>query len=248
MLLGGMAEAGGGRLHDAEHAAEISEVVLGELMEGRAALLERTTLRFAVPANVRAELIGGWSHTVLPGAVELLIGTLLPEVAVRAVLRLHCPAGEPGTAILLGASARGALPDGGATLEAHPVEAGLTLAHGRENNACPRDIEVSLAALTAWQADVLRKALTMNRKGDRAGAKHYLEREIRWMERYARGLPNADPLLAELVLLQRRAEAGFDPRLRKELYMASAGRAFAKFDHRSARRMSLSERLRGERC
>ena len=43
-LLGAMAEAGGGRLHDAEHASEIGEVVLGELREGRGAALERVRL------------------------------------------------------------------------------------------------------------------------------------------------------------------------------------------------------------
>src|SRR3954471_25033414 len=50
-LLGAMAEAGGGRLHDAGEAHEIGEVVLGELREGRDALLERATLRLTVPAT-----------------------------------------------------------------------------------------------------------------------------------------------------------------------------------------------------
>ena len=39
-------------------------------------------------------------------------------------------------------------------------------------------------------------------------------------------------------------EEEFDPRLRKDLYAAASMRAFAKEDHRSASRASLSERLR----
>lgn len=243
-LLGGMAEAGGGRLHDAEHATEISEVVLGELLEGRAALLERTTLRFTVPANLRAEVVGGWAHTVLPGAIEVLVGMMLPDVPVRVVFRLHCPAGAAGTTMVVGASARGTAPGGDATVEAGPVEAVLVLARGAENSAQPRDIPRSVAALTAWQADVLRRTVAMNREGDRRGGKHFLEREIRWIERYARGLPDAEPLLAELVLLLRRAEEEFDPRLRKELYLEASGRTFSKAEHRSAPRMRLADRLR----
>ncbi len=243
LLLGGMAEAGGGRLHDAEHAAEISEVVLGELLEGRTALLERTTLRFSVPANLRAEIVGGWSHTVLPGTIEVLVGTILPDVPARIVFRLHCPAGAPGATILLGAAARGMAPDGEATIAADPVEAMLTLARGHHNNTQPRDIPRSVAAFAAWQAEVLRRAVTLNRDGERRGARHFLEREIRWMERYARGLPGAEPLLAELVLLLRRAEEEFDPRLRKEIFLASSARSFNLAEHRSEPRMGLAERL-----
>ncbi|WP_198370412.1 vWA domain-containing protein [Roseomonas rosulenta] len=245
-LLGAMAEAGGGRLHDAEIPREIGEVVLGELLEGRAALLERTTLRIAVPANLRAEVVGAWSHTVLPGAIDVLVGALLPDSPRRVVIRLHCPAGAPGTTVLLGASAGGALPDGSGLIEAEPVEAELRLAHGHDNTAQERDIERSLAAFTAWQAEAMRRAVGLNREGDRRGAKHFLERELRWLERYARGLPGAEPLLAELVLLLRRAEEDLDPRLRKELYAASMMRARHEKDLRSAPRAPLADMLRRE--
>jgi Ca-activated chloride channel family protein len=243
-LLGAMAEAGGGRLHDAERPREIGEVVLGELLEGRAALVERATLRFAVPANVRAEIVGAWAHTVLPGSVEVLVGSLLPDVPRRVVLRLFCPSGRPGTTVLLGAAAGGALPDGSGVVEAGPVEAELRLALGADNNAQERDADRSLAVLQAWQADVMRRAVGLNREGDRRGAKHFLEKELRWLERYARGLPGAEPLLAELVLLLRRAEEELDPRLRKELYAMSTNRMRGQSDYRSAPRASVAEMLR----
>jgi Ca-activated chloride channel family protein len=243
-LLGAMAEAGGGRLHDAERPREIGEVVLGELLEGRAALVERATLRFAIPANVRAEIVGAWAQTVLPGAVEVMVGALLPDVPRRVVLRLFCPGGRPGTTVLLGAAAGGALPDGSGVVEARPVEAELRLAVGADNTAQERDVDRSIAVLQAWQADVMRRAVGLNREGDRRGAKHFLEKELRWLERYARGLPGAEPLLAELVLLRRRVEEELDPRLRKELYAASTYRMRAELDYRSAPRMSLAEMLR----
>lgn len=245
-LLGGMAEAGGGRLHDAEQPHEIGEVVLGDLLEGRSALLERTTLRITVPANIRAEVVGSWAHTVLPGTIEVMAGMLLPDRPKRVVIRLHCPAGAAGTTVLLGASAGGALPDGSGLVEAEPVEAEVRLAQAHENNAQERDIERSLAAFAAWQADAMRRAVGLNREGDWRGAKHYLERELRWLENYARGLPGAEPLLAELVLLLRRAEEDLSPRLRKELHAASVMRSRSENDLRSAERVSIGDMLRRE--
>lgn len=243
-VLGGMAEAGGGRLHDAEHAREIAEVVLGELMEGRSALLERTTLRIAVPAGLRAELVGPWTHTAVPGGLEVLVGTLLPEVPVRIVVRLHAPAGEAGATFRIGATAEGSLPDGAGTVAAAPADCALTLARSAENNAQARDEARAVAVMTAWQSQAIRQALAMNRDADRRGAKHYLERELRFLERYARGLPGAEGILAELVLLLRRAEEELDPRLRKELYATTVLRSFSRADHRSAPRAPLADLLR----
>ena len=246
LLLGGMAEAGGGRLHDAEHAAEIAEVVLGELLEGRTALLQRTALRFSVPANLRAEVVGGWSHTVLPGVIDVQVGALLPDTQTRVVFRLHCPELPPGSTLLLGAMARGTVPDGSGDMAAGPVETELGFGLATGNNAQPRDLDRSMAALQAWQAETLRRTMTLNRNGDRRGAKHYLERELRYMQRYAMGMAEAEPLLAELVLLLRRVDREIEPRLRKEIYNTTSRRAFYKGDLRSAARASLADRLRDD--
>ncbi|TCZ54238.1 VWA domain-containing protein [Roseicella aquatilis] len=246
-LLGAMAEAGGGRLHDAGQAHEIGEVVLGELREGRDALLERATLRLAVPASIRAEVVGAWAQTALPGALEVLVGSLLPGRPKRVVFRLHAPAAAPGTALLLGLAAGGALPDGAGLIEARPAEAELRLATGHENRAQPRDAERSLAALQGWQAEVLRRAVRMNRDGDRRAARHYLERELRWMQRHARGLEGAEPLLAELVLVLRRVGEDWDERVRKEVYAASNQRARGEADLRAAAPPSIAARFGGER-
>lgn len=243
-VLGAMTEAGGGRLHDAEHAEEISEVVLGELLEGRSALLERVALRIVVPANVRAEVVGAWSHTVLPGAIDVMLGTLLPQTPKRVVLRLHCPAGKAGTRIPLAATARGLLPEGTGSVAADPCDVELRLALARANSSQQRDTERSVAAFAAWQADAMRRTVNLNREGDRRGAKHYLSRELRWMEPYARDLPGAEPLLAEMVLLLRRADEEMGERFGKALYLGSTQRMRGESDLRSAPRASVAEVLR----
>jgi Ca-activated chloride channel homolog len=243
-LLGAIAEAGGGNLHDAAQTPEIGEVVLGELQSGRAALLERITLRVTVPANLRGEVVGAWAHAALPGVIEVLVGSLLPEQTKRVVFRLHCPAGAPGSAILLGVSAGGALPDGGAAVEASPMEAELRLARGSENKAQPRDLGRSLAVVQAWQAEALRRAVRMNREGNRRAARHFLDRELRRMEPFARGVPGAEALVAELILVQRRVTEEWDERTRKEVYAASYKLSRSEHDLRSAPRASITERFR----
>jgi Ca-activated chloride channel family protein len=242
-VLGSMAESGGGRLHDAEHTHEIGEVVLGELREGRAALVERATLRVVIPANVRAEVVGAWAHTVLPGAIDVAVGSFLPTTTKRVVLRLHCPSGKARTRFTLSATAHGMLPGGAGTVEADPSEAELRFAVGRDNTAQVRDIERSVAAFRAWQADAMKRTVDLNREGNRRGAKHYLSRELRWMESYARGLPGSEPLIAELVLLMQQADEELDPRLRKELRMGSMGRMLASADLRVMPRASVREML-----
>jgi Ca-activated chloride channel homolog len=238
-LLGAIAEAGGGNLHDAGKAPEIGEVVLGELQAGRAALVERATLRVTVPANLRAEVVGPWANAALPGVIEVMVGSLMPEQTKRVVFRLHCPSGAPGTTILLGISAGGAAPDGGEAIEAE-----LVLVRGAENSSQARDAVRSLSVMQAWQAEALRRAVRMNRDGDGRAARHFLERELRWMEPYARGIPGADILLAELILVQRRVGEEWDERTRKEVYAASHKLSRSERDLRAAPRASLSDRFR----
>lgn len=242
-LLGAMAEAGGGNLHDAGQASEVGEIVLGELQEGRSALVERVTLRVSVPANLRAEVVGAWAHAALPGVVEVMVGRLLPGQTKRVVFRLHCPSGTQGAAILLGVWGSGATPDGSDMIECGPVEAELRLARSAENNAQSRDAGRSLAVVQAWQADALRRAVRMNREGDRRAARHFLERELRWMQSYARGVPGSEMLIADLILVQRRISEEWDERTRKEVYTAANKSSRSEQSLPSAPRLSLSERF-----
>jgi Ca-activated chloride channel homolog len=242
-LLGGMTEAGGGRLHDAEHADEIGEVVIAELLQGRATLLERATLRVMVPSNVRAEVVGNWAHTVLPGAIDVQLGSFLPQTPKQVVLRLHCSSGTEGTSIRFSATARGMKPGGSGSVEAEESDAELRFAGSRENSAQPRDIDRSVVAFRAWQGDAMKRTVDLNRDGDRRAAKHYLTRELRWMEPYARELPGSEPLLAELVVLLQRADEELDARTYKDLRMYSLNRVRGEVDMRSRPRASVREVL-----
>ena len=65
------------------------------------------------------------------------------------------------------------------------------------------------------------------------------------MERYARGVPGAAPLLAELVLVLRRVGEEWDERTRKAVYAASAQRSRHEPDLREAAQPTIAERFGG---
>lgn len=243
-LLGAIAEAGGGNLHDAAEANEIGAVALGELQAGRAALVERVSLRLSVPANVRAEVVGPWAHVAIPGAIEVMAGSIMPERSRKIVFRLHCSSGVPGSSILLGLTAAGTSPEGDALIEATPVEVDLRLARSHENNAQPRDMARSLAVVEAWQADTLKRAVRMNREGERNAASYYIARELRWMEFYARGVPGTETMLGELILVQRRVNEDWTERTRKEMYNTVRKRSRGEAEMSVRRRPTISDQFR----
>ncbi len=242
-LLGVIAAAGGGNLHDAAGGTEVSEVVLGELREGREALLERVTLRLAVPAGLRAEVVGSWATVPVPGGLEVTVGGLQPEQTRRIVVRLHCPAGDVGQSFELGIAAAGQRPDGG-RVAATPVTATLSLAEGTRNNAQPRDLPRTLAVVNAWQSEVLRTAVTLKRDGGFRAARSYVERELLHLERYARGVPGAEPMLRELAIVQANIHEEWSARDSKEVYLQSMKSQRAEADQSSRSKPSLAQRFR----
>ena len=88
----------------------------------------------------------------------------------------------------------------------------------------------------------------MNRDGDGRAAQAFVERELHWFERYARGVPGAEALLTELVLLHRRAGEAWDERTRKNVFTAATQLGHFAEDLRIAARPSLADVLqRGSR-
>ncbi len=246
-LLGAIAAAGGGNLHDAAGGGEVSEVVLGELREGREALLERVVLKLAVPAGLRAEVVGSWASTPGADGLEVTVGSLRPEQTRRLVVRLHCPAGEVGQAFDLAVAASGQRPDGSGVVAARPVTATLTLAEGTRNNAQVRDLGRTLAVVNAWQSEVVRAAVLMNRDGDYRAARSFVERQLRFLERYARNVAGAEPMLRDLAIVQRSIHEAWSERDRKEVYLQSMKVQRAEMDWSSRSKPSLGVRFRGTR-
>ena len=197
-------------------------------------------------------------HVPVAVLAALLVHGVEADVAPRGDLLVE--AAHHPAALLFHLGVEGAVELGRARL--HPllaqpaVDLGRHLVHAQLHDrdvgrgglqegsqAQPRHRDRTLAAVQAWTADVLREAVRMNREGDRRTATHFLERQLRWLEPYTRGIPGTETLLAELVLVQRRIGEEWDERTRKEVYAASIKRARYEEDLRAAPRASITERF-----
>jgi Ca-activated chloride channel homolog len=243
-VLQALAEHGGGQMHDAERAEEIVEVLLGELRDSLDLALENVTVTLSVPARVQAVPLGFYPTTTAAGEMRVVLGSLGGGRSRQAIFRLMLPAGEQGEEILLSLQAHAEAAGAPAPVAAPVQKLAVRLVRDRENNTQPRDVERSLAVARLWHASIVRTVARMNRAGDRREARHYLERELRFFQRYGKGLAGGDALTRELVLMLRRIGQEWNERTRKEMELFSFRYAYSAPDHRSMVRDSWVQRLK----
>lgn len=81
----------------------------------------------------------------------------------------------------------------------------------------------------SWHAQAVHALAQMNRSGERRQARHFLERELRYFERYCRDLPGTERLVRELALVLGRIDVAWDERTRKVMqeqsFRAARGQA-----------------------
>ena len=219
-LLRGIAENGGGRLHDAEHTEEIDKVLLGELAEMEGTAVENAVLSLVLPQGVEVHALGRASVTRHQGRLEVALGPVPHGAARVVVFKVRCPSAQPGEVLAFEASATGRAA-GGADLHAGPVSATLTAADGNANAAQARDEELAAVVARAWSAEVVLTASRLNRDGAFAEVADYVDRELRFFRRYVQGLAAGPSLMRDLKLLGRRASARLSPRMQKEMMLQS---------------------------
>lgn len=235
-----LAEYGGGRLHDAERPEEIIEVVLGELAEARATAADDLSLTLAWPRTLSPQLLGVYptSPTELhpPGheALDVTLGTMTSGSDRTAVFRLtDLPGGPAGGTLGLSARIRWREPGGDDLRRSGPVEAILSWASGKENQAQTKDTELALVGVRAWQAWVVQQLVDLNRDARYDEAATVLEREIRELRRYCRDVPGSEPLLRQLDATRRRIRSKWSDRTRKEMRLSTYKMLRSETDHRS---------------
>ncbi len=241
-LLGAIAEVGGGGLHDAATGDEIEEVVLGELREGRAAVIERLRTSVAVPAGFSAEVLGAWATRSDGGTLEVLCGGLQATQTRRIVIRLKCPAGEVGARVPITIHAFGADIRSGSEVIAH-TEIMLCFADSTENEEQPRDVGRTVVVARAWQNHMVRRAMELVATAPPREAEAYLGVELPWFERYAQGVPGCEAMLDDLRFLWRRIGDGVDSRTSKSFYVSSYKGGRSERDLRRAASPTLRERF-----
>ena len=233
-VLRAIAEAGGGRLHDAEVGSEIVDALLGELGEIGDLVAQDVSITLHVPATAKAEFMGSAPTQVGAGSLSVSVGAIIAGRPRTCVFRVTLPAGHVGDTLLFGFSAHGAAP-GGAALDVRPAEASIAFGEGALNTKQPRDEAASMAVALAWHAEIVRRAAQLNRKGERRQARRFVERELQFFERYCAVLPQALPLVREITVLKQNVDREWDERTRKEMEVTSYMRSTNSADYRPAR-------------
>lgn len=242
-LLRGIAVNGGGRLHDAELTTEISSVLLGELDDIFATLVEDAQITVTVPDGVRVEALGRGRVEVHDGCFAVSIGPVRNDLERTAVLKVTCPSAPKGDELKFGVAASGRALDDWSVLEARASSVRFTAAGGKENEAQLLDLGVAEIVAGTWSAHIVATAARMNSDGAYRDAEKFIERELAHFRRYVRGLERGREMVKELTLLAGRAGHRLTSRMRKEMVLQSAFRLDSRFDHRGPGKAAWSTRM-----
>lgn len=217
-----IAASGGGRLHHAAAAAEIVELVLGELEELRETVVESCDLVLETPPGFAAELVGDYAATHDAGRWSCVVGSLASGALRRVVWKIHCPAGKLGESAELSIGASWRRVGAADAVAAAPVRCELRFATGEQCLAQPRDRERALIVAGTWQFSIVRAATRLNQDGELRRAGELVKRELRHFVRYAEGLPEAKGMVAALERLAASIGAArYAPMAAKEMRVAS---------------------------
>jgi Ca-activated chloride channel homolog len=242
-LLRGIAESGGGRLHDAELTSEISSVLLGELDDIFGTAVEDARISLSVPHGVRVEALGRSNSEIRAGRLHVSIGPVQNEIERSVVFKVVCPRARKGDNLEFQVAANGRALDTGCVLETATVTVRLSAAEGSANSSQSRDAEMAEIVARTWSAHVVATAARMNRDGAYQDAEKYIERELRHFCRYVDGLVRGREMIGELELLARRVGRQFSSRMRKEMVLQSSLAMESRVDRRGAGKAAWSARM-----
>jgi Ca-activated chloride channel family protein len=242
-----IAEAGGGRMHDAELPEEIARIVLAELKDTLATTVENLDVRVDLPAGVQAELYGTAPLTLHGRRCDVLVGSLIGGATRRIVLKLRFPAGEQGNRLPIAVRARWNTPGQTDVYEcvANSIEPEFTTA-----NQClrqPRDVATATIVAEQWRAFIIHEAMKLNQDGQFRQAGSFVRRELRYFGQYCAGVPELETMLEGLDDFEPLLVHRYSAETSKELMLHSYKTSRYEADHRSRAHRSFSDLLAEER-
>lgn len=243
-LLRGIAENGGGRLHDAELTSEISAVLLGELEDIFGTVVEDASIALSVPSGVAIEALGNSAARRDGARLVVNLGPVQHGVPRVLVFKVACPPLTAGGTIDVTLQASGRLTDSGAMIETDTVLARLTSAHGSANSRQPRDLALAEVVARQWSASIVATGARLNRDRAFREAEAWLEEQLRHYRRYVEGLESGHAMIREIDLLAQRVGREFSPRMRKEMVLQSSLAMESRLDRRGADKAAWAERMR----
>jgi Ca-activated chloride channel family protein len=246
-LLRGMAEHGGGRLHDAELTEEITSVLHGELDDITLTVIEDAKLHLTFPDSVQVDLLGTLPHVVHCNSAEVVLGPVQNGIERVVVFKVTCPLADIFSQQLdFTITASGQNVETGEALSVGPNHVTLTAASGAENNAQSRDDALAAIVARIWSAHIIATAARFNRDAAYREAEEFASEQVHHFGRYVRDLEGAEDMVRELRMLAGRVGRRMSSRSTKEMYLHSSRVSSSRMDRRGEK-PSWSERLNDDR-
>lgn len=246
-LLRGMAEHGGGRLHDAELTEEITSVLHGELDDINLTVIEDAKLFLTFPDSVRVELLGTLPHAVQYNSAEVVLGPIQNGIERVVVFKVTCPRADFFSQQLdFTITASGQNVDTGESHSIGPNHVTLAAVSAAENSAQSRDDTLAAIVARIWSAHIIATAARFNRDEAYREAAEFAVEQLHHFDRYVRDLEGSRDKVRELRLLADRVGRRMSSRSTKEMYLHSSRVSSSRMDRRGEK-PSWSERLNDDR-
>jgi len=234
-----IAEAGGGRMHDAEEPDEIAEIMYAELNDALTTSVENLEICLRLPRGVQAELYGSAPVNHDAEGCEILAGSLGSGTVRRLAVKLTFPGGTTGERLPIGITARWRHPDGASG----SLDVGGASVRFDSAEACarqPRRSELVIFVADLWKAQILRRAMILNQDGAFARAIEFVNREVRFFEAYAGDIAELEASVRELRSFGPSLQCRYSALSSKEVFLQSYKSSRGEVDHRSRKRQSTA--------
>lgn len=241
-----IAEAGGGRMHDAEEPDEIAEIMFAELTDALATTVENLELALRLPAGVKAELYGTAPLTTDAEGCEILAGSLVAGSLRRVVVKLTFPAGRAGDTLAVAVSARWTVPGEEGARTAAAVTAEVRFDTPAACIAQPRDRERARIVAEQWRAHIYRRGVLLNQDHQYEAAAEFADREIGFLEAYCHDLPELRAGVGEMHAFSPSLRHAYRATSTKEMLLHAYKISRGESDHRRRKRASPETIVRDE--
>lgn len=227
-----IAEAGGGRMHDAERPDEIASIVMAELTDTLATTVENLEISLGLPAGTKPQLYGTAPSTPTPVGCDLLVGSMIDSATRRLVIRLTLPAGQAGSELVVRVTARWQNPGESETLSKDVVTTALRFDSAEACLAQTRNEAVARIVAEHWQGYVYHRAMVLNQDGQERAASDFVRHELMYLAPYCEGIPEMRDAVRSLDRFSTSVRHRYSAYSSKEMLLHSYKMIRSECDHR----------------
>ena len=171
----------------------------------------------------------GFDAGLLPAT---FVGSLIGGSTRRLVIKLTCPAGDPGDTLAVRAIARWQTPGGGAPLAADIAVPELRFASDKACQEQPRNVATVRLVAERWQAHVYHRAMVLNQDGQGQAASDYVRRQFQYLMRYCDGIVELREAMRSLEMFGESVRNRYSASSSKEMMLRAYKMHRGESDHR----------------